>query len=132
MSAVRSKGNKSTERRLRAYLVKWGVRGWRLQPKDIAGKPDFAFDAQRVVVFVDGCFWHKCPICCRMPHTRQDYWGPKIEGNYQRDLKTTQMLTEVGWVVLRFWEHEVRNDPRGVVDRIGTALQRAESGWAQV
>jgi len=103
--------------------VRWGVKGWRLQPKDVIGKPDFVFDAERVAVFVDGCFWHKCPTCCRMPHSKKEYWETKIEGNRQRDLRTTQSLTDAGWKAMRFWEHEVRNSPREVVKAITEELQ---------
>ena len=87
MKAIRSTGNQSTERRFRLALVRAGIKGWKLQPSGLPGKPDFYFPKQNVVVFVDGCFWHGC-IDCKMGHTpktNQVYWSPKIQRNKDRD-----------------------------------------------
>lgn len=81
----------------------------RYQPK-IEGKPDFANKTKRVAVFVDGCFWHKCPKCFRPPKSNKKYWRPKIDRNVEKDKKTTMILEKQGWMVLRFWEHEVFQD----------------------
>jgi DNA mismatch endonuclease Vsr len=61
MGAVRGKGNRTTEVRVRAILVGAGVRGWVMHPRDVLGRPDFYFPAERVALFIDGCFWHGCP-----------------------------------------------------------------------
>ncbi len=126
MSKVRSSGNRSTEVRLRAYLVRRGLRGWRLHPKGLLGKPDFVFPAERVAVFVDGCFWHGCPVCGRPPHSRQEYWGPKIARNRERDSQVTESLQREGWTVVRAWEHEVKGEPDAVVARIREAVERTD------
>lgn len=76
---------------------------------------DLLFTRMRVVVFIDGCFWHKCPTHFSMPVTNQEFWREKIDGNEQRDRQTTTLLEDRGWLVLRFWEHE---DPVSVADRI--------------
>lgn len=123
MGAVRSKGNRSTERRFRAHLVQSGIRGWRLQAKELPGRPDFVFDEAHVVVFVDGCFWHGCPTCCRMPSTRQDYWNAKIQGNQRRDVAREEQLRANGWKVLRVWEHEIKKNPQGVIERVQRVLK---------
>src|SRR5688500_3442412 len=81
MRAVRSTGNKSTERALRFALVRSGVRGWTMHPKSVQGKPDFYFPRQNVAVFVDGCFWHGCGACGHVPRKNSGYWHAKIEGN---------------------------------------------------
>ena len=57
-------------------------------------------------MFIDGCYWHGCPQHFAMPATNLDYWGTKIGRNQARDLETTALLEERGWLVLRFWEHE--------------------------
>lgn len=109
MSAIRSKNNKSTERRMRALLVRAGIRGWRLHGKELPGRPDFVFDKEKLVIFVDGCFWHGCPQCFRPPKSSQDYWETKIDYNKSRDERNNLKLYHAGWRVLRFWEHELKN-----------------------
>jgi DNA mismatch endonuclease (patch repair protein) len=70
-------------------------------------------------VFVDGCFWHGCPVHGRTPSTNSGYWGPKIGRNVERDAQQTSRLEAAGWTVVRIWEHE---DPETAVARIATAL----------
>ncbi|MFV2195674.1 very short patch repair endonuclease [Nocardiopsis sp. LOL_012] len=67
---------------------------------------DLLFGPTRVAVFVDGCFWHGCPDHFVPPKTNPDYWREKIGGNMQRDRDTDERLTEAGWLVLRYWEHQ--------------------------
>ena len=117
MAQVRSQRNRSTEWRLRSALIRAGIRGWTLNPADVAGKPDFVFRSERVVVFVDGCFWHGCPRCCRMPSSNSAYWERKIKRNTMRDRAVARSLRKDGWRVLRIWEHDLKRIP-GVVTRI--------------
>lgn len=120
MAAVKSTGNRSTERVLRARLVRAGFRGWRMHAKDVAGCPDFVFDAARLAVFVDGCFWHGCPSCRRAPNSNQEYWTKKVERNRKRDRRNTRELRGEGWTVLRVWECKLRADPAAVLRKIGS------------
>lgn len=107
MAQVRSKGNRSTEWRLRAFLIRTGIRGWNLNPPDICGKPDFAFREQRLLLFVDGCYWHGCPKCYRRPSSNLGYWDAKVARNRARDMKIAKQLKRDGWRVLRIWEHQL-------------------------
>src|SRR5579859_6293422 len=120
MRSVRSGGNASTERRLRAGLARAGVRGWKLQA-DIPGKPDFLFNEARLAVFVDGCFWHGCPRCGHIPKTRRRFWATKICTNQTRDCVASGELRRRGIRVLRFWEHEVNLDLESCIKRIAAA-----------
>lgn len=123
MSRVRSSGNKSTEGAVSAKLAQAGVTGWELHPRRIPGKPDFYFPDHRLVVFVDGCFWHACPVCKRRsPATRADFWKAKIEENRRRDNRLRQRLRRVGMHVMRVWEHEIRRD--AWLKRLRIMLQR--------
>ncbi len=111
MSRVRRTGNKSTEGRVETALLASGIDGWEKHPKDIAGQPDFFFRSHNLALFVDGCFWHACPMCNRRtPATRQEFWREKIEGNRRRDNRTRRKLRKSGFHVMRVWEHELRND----------------------
>ncbi len=118
MAAVKSKGNRSTERVLRAHLVRAAIRGWRMHGSDVAGCPDFVFDEARIALFVDGCFWHGCPSCHRPPSSNRDYWTKKIDRNRARDRRNARLLRKDGWTVLRVWECALRARPQAVLRRI--------------
>jgi DNA mismatch endonuclease, patch repair protein len=107
MAQVRSQRNRSTEWRLRAALIRSGVRGWKLNSPDIHGKPDFIFEEQRLALFVDGCYWHGCPKCYRRPSSNTAYWDAKVARNRSRDAKITALLRREGWRVMRIWEHQL-------------------------
>ena len=76
---------------------------------------DMVFGGRRVAVFVDGCFWHACPQHESLPRANREWWTEKLRRNTERDRETDAHLRELGWTVLRFWEHE---DPPAVVDVI--------------
>jgi len=120
MSRVRDK-NTTPELRLRKALWACGLR-YRLRSK-LPGKPDIIFPKARLAVFVDGCFWHRCPIHGHIPHTNRAYWVPKIRGNVLRARRVVREIEAMGWCVLRFWEHEVNTDLADVVERIATVVR---------
>jgi DNA mismatch endonuclease (patch repair protein) len=93
---------------LRRELFGRGLR-YRLQGPVVPGtrrKGDLEFRAARVAVFVDGCFWHACPIHGSVPKSNRAWWKEKLEGNVRRDRDTDERLTASGWTVIRVWEHE--------------------------
>lgn len=106
MARVRGRGNQSTELRLIALFRQHGIKGWR-RGRALPGNPDFAFPPLRVVVFVDGCFWHCCPIHYRCPKSRVEFWDAKAKGNALRDAAVNELLQAKGWSVVRIWEHEL-------------------------
>jgi DNA mismatch endonuclease (patch repair protein) len=73
-------------------------------------------------VFVDGCFWHGCPTCYREPKTEIAYWSKKLQANLARDRTVDKRLSDLGWAVIRIWEHALREDPDGCTTRVQTAL----------
>lgn len=123
MAAIRRK-NTRIERRLRSALWASGIRGYRVDSGKIAGRPDIAFGPARVAVFVDGCFWHRCPRCYKEPKSNTEYWRQKMGRNVARDRETDRQLLEDGWTVIRLWEHEVEGDLPGCVGLIGDAVRR--------
>lgn len=123
MSAIRSTGNKSTEWRFRAALVSSGICGWKMHLKELPGNPDFVFKKEKLVVFVDGCFWHGCPKCYRRPFSSRKYWDSKLNKNKKRDILKNKNLISLGWSVLRFWEHEVLDSPKRCIKNILDHIQ---------
>src|SRR5438034_6496674 len=110
MSAVRSVGNRSTEWRFRAQLIRRGFSGWAMHDENLPGRPDFVFRQNRLVVFVDGCFWHGCPFCARrMPMANREYWLGKIRTNVARRQKVIRELRRRGFKTMQVWEHEMRS-----------------------
>jgi DNA mismatch endonuclease, patch repair protein len=89
----------------------------------IPGRPDIVFASARVAVFIDGCFWHGCPLHGVKPKTNRDFWREKIRKNRMRDRRVTHLLKADGWSVLRFWEHEVNDSPLKVTSAIARAVR---------
>jgi len=126
MSLIRGSGNKDTGLRLMALFREHGITGWR-RNQTLKGKPDFVFRRERVVVFVDGCFWHGCPKPkhAPLPKTRAEWWAAKLARNKARDLEVTKALRKLGWRVVRIWECDL---PRKHWPRIARRLGRALGG----
>lgn len=123
MSQIRSRGNATTEQRLRMALVRSGISGWVMHPRDIPGQPDFFFPDQRIALFVDGCFWHGCPRCGHIPRTRTAYWKLKILRNRHRDRSHAEKLRRRGIEVIRIWEHSLKGaHSRLALTRIRAAI----------
>jgi len=106
MSKVRH-GNTDVELMFRKGLWKKGVRGYRIAP-NVPGRPDIYFPRKKVAIFVDGCFWHGCRSCKRIPKSNVEFWTNKIRGNRARDRRVDKELKRSGVKVIRIWEHEVK------------------------
>lgn len=111
MSRIRAHGNRSTELRVVDEFRKSGITGWRRRTR-LLGNPDFAFSRERIIVFVDGCFWHGCPRCRNIPMTNRAYWEEKNRRNRARDRLVTRTLSKAGWSVVRVWEHSLSRPQR--------------------
>lgn len=85
-------------------------------------RADIVFTARRIAVFIDGCFWHGCPAHWSLAKRNSEYWGAKVKRNRDRDADTTRQLTDAGWTVLRYWEHE---DPARVAAAVAAEVDRA-------
>lgn len=115
MSRIRGRDTRP-EVIIRKMLWSLGCR-YRVNYK-LPGKPDIVFTRQRLAVFIDGCFWHHCPLHYQAPATNPGFWEAKIDGNVRRDREVDALLAKGGWSVLRFWEHEVKADQEEVLRAI--------------
>ena len=121
MASVRSKNTKP-ELRLRKALWAAGLR-YRLSHRfRLPGRPDLAFPGKKLAVFVDGCFWHGCPLHATFPKANKLFWDKKLRENRERDVRVDDQLDSMGWRVIRVWEHEVKEDLSGTVERIASEL----------
>ena len=108
MSLVRSKDTKP-ELRVRRLVHSLGYR-YRLQARDLSGRPDLVLRSRRKVIFVHGCFWHQhnCQMGNRIPKTRVSFWREKLKGNEKRDAAIMRQLRNDGWAVLVIWECQTK------------------------
>jgi DNA mismatch endonuclease (patch repair protein) len=122
MSAIRSKETK-LEIMVRKELWKRGIR-YRKNVRDLFGNPDIAIKKYKLAVFLDSCFWHCCPIHFRKPSSNTDFWDKKLRRNIIRDKEVTEYYARKGWAILRFWEHEVKDNMSGITDEIINYINR--------
>ena len=111
MSRIRSCDTKP-ELKLKELL-----KGYEYQPK-LFGRPDFINYRKRVIVFVDGCFWHQCPHHSKKPKQNEGYWIPKLKRNIIRAKEVDMAYLNSGWKVTRVWEHEIKENPGKVIKKI--------------
>ena len=111
---------------LRRQLWRRGLR-YRVEVSplpELRRRADIVFTRRRVVVYVDGCFWHSCPEHATEPKANQAWWVAKLAANVERDRDTDERLDAAGWQVVRVWEHE---DPQEAADRVESAVRSAVS-----
>lgn len=121
MKATRRHGTKA-ELLLRQELDALGLQ-YKVDVAPVVGlraRADMVFTDARVAVFVDGCFWHGCPIHATWPKQNAAWWQAKLEANRERDARTERALCEAGWTVCRFWEHE---DPAEAARAVAAVLE---------
>lgn len=109
------RGNKRADTKpemlVRQHLREAGLTGYRLQWKKAPGRPDIAFPGRRIAIFVNGCFWHRCPNCHpSMPKRNTEFWEAKFRRNMERDARALAELEELGWTAITIWECELKRD----------------------
>ncbi|MDG6912899.1 MAG: very short patch repair endonuclease [Nitrososphaerota archaeon] len=128
MRGNRGKGT-GPEERLVAALKSTGVRGLRRNAHGLPGRPDLVFTKSRLVVFVHGCFWHRCPHHrWALPKSNTEYWRLKFRLNQERDKRKERELKEAGWRVLTVWECEIHEKLRACVEEVRGAVSLDDQG----
>ncbi len=111
MSANRGKDTKP-ELLMRMALREVGIPGYRVHWKKAPGRPDIAYPGKKLAIFVNGCYWHRCPMCnLPLPKSNTEFWRAKFERNRTRDAKKKNELEELGWKVFVLWECKIRKNP---------------------
>lgn len=110
MSANKYKNSKP-ELVLRQAIWKAGLKGYRLHNSKIPGRPDISFISKKIAVFVNGCFWHRCPYCnYNLPKHNTLFWQNKFENNIRRDYIKMEQLKKMNWEVLTIWECQIKTE----------------------
>lgn len=123
MKANKAKGT-GPEVALRKGLRIAGFPGYRTNYGKISGHPDIVYVSHKVAIFVNGCFWHRCPKCnLPLPKSHTDFWAAKFQRNVERDARKTAALEAEGWIVITVWECEIDADLPAVVERVGKVLR---------
>ncbi len=123
MSSIRAKNTKP-EILLRKALWKNGLSGYRLHWKKVPGKPDIAYPKKKIAIFVNGCFWHRCPHCePSSPKTHKKFWEDKFAKNIERDYRKNQELKNAGWTVITVWECRIKENMPLTISTVRRALE---------
>ena len=116
MSAIRSSGTKpelAVESIVRQALPRWKIE---CHPALVAGRPDIYVPSLRLAIFVEGCFWHSCPVHGRTPRANLGYWEAKLRSNVARDRRLARTLRRQGIGVWHIWEHSLRKSCLATTD----------------
>lgn len=109
MSKIRAKNTKP-ELKVRKILWDNGFRGYRITPKTLPGKPDICFIGKKIAIFINGCFWHRCPNCnLSLPKNNTEFWQNKFSKNIERDIRKKNDLENLGFKVFTIWECMLKN-----------------------
>jgi len=114
MSRIRSKWT-SQEKKIHNNLKGRKIKH-RMHPK-IDGNPDILLTNSNMAVFLNGCFWHKCPKCYNKPKSNKNYWITKIDKNIKRDKKNIRLLKKEGYKVFTVWEHDIKKNFDKIMDK---------------
>lgn len=129
MQANKSKDTKP-ELKVRRALREAGLPGYRLHWKKAPGKPDICYPGRKVAIFVNGCFWHRCPHCdLPLPKSNVDFWEAKFRRNRERDERDHLLLLQDGWTVVVVWECRLDKDRfEGTMRQVVHEVERAGDG----
>ena len=124
MSSIRAKSR--LEDKVAHELFKRGLR-YRRNNRKLLGTPDISIQKYKVVIFIDSCFWHSCPIHGNRPKTNTEYWEKKLDRNIEKAKEVNAFYEAHGWHIMRVWEHELKEDYEGTIGRIEAFIMVAKS-----
>jgi DNA mismatch endonuclease (patch repair protein) len=116
--------NTSPELHARRLLREAGFPGYRVHWKNAPGTPDIAYPGRRVAIFINGCYWHRCPTCYpTLPKSNQDFWAQKFHDNEVRDRRSAESLSAMGWRRYVVWECQLKKTPAEALDEVLSTLR---------
>jgi|TARA_B100001971_G_C18129496_1_gene504022 DNA mismatch endonuclease (patch repair protein) len=122
MSSNKAKDTKP-ELIVRKELYKLGLVGYRLHNKKIPGRPDISYNRHKLAIFINGCYWHRCPHCdLPLPKNNTTFWGKKFNANKARDQIKINELIDLGWQSITLWECKLKNDLQKEISKLKDIL----------
>jgi DNA mismatch endonuclease (patch repair protein) len=115
--------NTGLEKVFKKHLRLNSLKGFRIG-YTLEGKPDFVLPSKKIAIFLDGCFWHKCPKCFSLPSSNRSFWKNKIDSNALRDSRVNKELRNKGYSVIRFWQHQIDKDIDVCIKRIKSVISK--------
>ena len=122
---MRANKAKNTKPELLMRKALWleGIKGYRLNWEKVPGKPDIAFPGRKIAIFINGCYWHRCPQCdLPLPKTNTKFWKEKFDKNVERDRKKNDELLSLDWNVLVLWECGIKKNISVSVNKVNKVL----------
>ena len=124
MSRIKSKSH--LEDTVAHELFKRGLR-YRRNNRKLVGTPDISIQKYKVVIFIDWCFWHSCPLHGNRPKSNVEFWNKKLDRNIEKATEVNAYYKEHGWHIMRVWEHDLKEDYEGTIERIETFIREAKN-----
>lgn len=124
MSRIKSKSH--LEDTVAHELFKRGLR-YRRNNRKLVGTPDISIQKYKVVIFIDSCFWHSCPLHGNRPKSNVEFWNKKLDRNIEKATEVNAYYKEHGWHMMRVWEHDLKEDYEGTIERIETFIREAKN-----
>ncbi|WP_198003717.1 very short patch repair endonuclease [Methanococcoides burtonii] len=113
---------------LRKALRYIGIPGYRLHWKKVPGRPDITYPGGKIAIFVNGCYWHRCPYCnLPLPKSHTDFWAEKFKRNKERDDENIRLLKAEGWKIIVLWECEIKRDVMECAERVRNLVCKIDS-----
>lgn len=127
MSKIKAKNTKP-EIILRKSLYENNLQGYRLHKAKLPGRPDIIFTKHKIAIFVNGCFWHRCPYCnLSLPKVHTKFWEEKFRKNIERDNRKIKELKKLGWKPIIFWECQINKNVNRCTKRIIENIKEKKS-----
>ena len=124
MSKIKSKSK--LEDLVAHELFRRGVR-YRRNNRQLLGKPDISISKYKIVIFIDSCFWHCCPVHGTRPKSNVDFWNKKLNRNVEKAIEVNKFYEFNNWNILRIWEHDIKDDFDNTIDRIMEFIDNSKS-----
>lgn len=120
------KATSQLENKVAKELYKQGIR-YRRNNRKLFGSPDISITKYKIVIFIDSCFWHYCPLHGNIPKSNTSFWKEKLVRNTERDVEVNKYYSEVGWHILRIWEHDLKDNFDVTINQIINFINEAKN-----
>ena len=123
MKSIRAQSK--LENQVSKALWRKGLR-FRKNVRSLYGTPDISVKKYKLVIFIDSCFWHSCPLHGKMPKSNQEFWQKKLQRNVEHDKEVTSYYLDKGWNIMRIWEHDIKENFDHIIEIVFSFVEEAK------